>query len=302
MNRSGTPVSTGTPAAEFDVDVPLVAGLLADQHPDLAHLPLQSVDAGWDNAILRLGDELSVRLPRRSAAAPLIVHEQTWLPRIAGRLTLPVPVPYRTGEPGRGYPWRWSVVPWLSGTAADLHEPDASQARVFGAFLRSLHVAAPAGAPANPLRGVPLADRANSLEERMRRLSRSTGLIVPEIERMLSDAIAAPIDIAPTWIHGDLHSRNVLVECGVITGVIDWGDMAAGDPATDLASVWMLFADPSARRNALESYGELSGPTLRRARGWAVFFGLVLLDAGLINDPRLAAIGERALRRVAEGE
>src|SRR5215510_12607026 len=111
MDVRGASPSIGTPVAEFEIDRAFVAGLLADQHPDLAHMPLRVVDGGWDNVMFRLGDHLSVRLPRRTAAAALIAHEQTWLPRLAAQLALPVPVPYRLGTPARGYPWRWSVLP-----------------------------------------------------------------------------------------------------------------------------------------------------------------------------------------------
>src|SRR5262245_14954984 len=91
--------SHGTPVAEFEIDCGFVAKLIADQHPDLAHLPLSSIDSGWDNAMFRLGNQLAVRLPRRAAAADLIVHEQLWLPCLANRLLLPVPAVYRIGTP-----------------------------------------------------------------------------------------------------------------------------------------------------------------------------------------------------------
>lgn len=292
--------SIGTPAAELEIDTTLVAGLLAEQHPGLAHLTLQAVEAGWDNALFRLGEHMAVRLPRRAVAAPLIVHEQRWLPRLAEQLTLPVPAPTHVGIPARGYPWHWSVVPWLKGMAADQHEPDAAQARPLAAFLRSLHVPAPADAPANPVRGVPLQQRATIVEARMHQLASTTSLITPQLWQLWQAAVQAPLDVPPTWLHGDLHPRNVLVEHGSITGIIDWGDMTAGDPATDLASIWMLFADPDARRQALTAYGDLSEATLQRARGWAVLFGTVLLESGLIDNPRNAVIGSRTLQRVAE--
>jgi aminoglycoside phosphotransferase (APT) family kinase protein len=91
-----------------------------------------------------------------------------------------------------------------------------------------------------------------------------------------------------------------LVENGVITGIIDWGDITSGDPATDLASIWMLFAEPHAWHDALAAYAQPSEATLHRAKGWAVLFGIVLLDSGLADQPRNAAIGERILRRVAQ--
>ncbi len=292
--------ASGTPTAEFALDAPFVAGLLADQHPDLAHLPLREVDAGWDNAMFRLGDELAVRLPRRAAAATLIEHEQTWLPQLANQLSLPVPVPYRVGTPAGGYPWRWSIVPWLQGKPADQSAPAAAQAEQFAAFLGSLHRPAPANAPTNTLRGVPLRQRAAAVEERMQRLEAKTSLLTPHIRQIWDTALQAPLDGSATWLHGDLHPRNVLVENGIITSIIDWGDMTSGDRATDLAAIWMLFESASARRDALAAYPQLSEATLQRAKGWAVFFGVMLLDSGLIDNPRNAAIGEQTLRRVAE--
>ena len=62
----------------------------------------------------------------------------------------------------------------------------------------------------------------------------------------------------------------------------------------------MLFSDAQARRDALEACGDLSEPTLQRAKGWAILFGVLLLDTGLIDNPRHAMIGERILRRMAE--
>src|SRR5581483_1934718 len=174
-----------------------------------------------DNAMFRLGDRWAVRVPRRAVAADLIAHEQAWLPRLAARLTLPIPVPYRAGAPGRGYPWRWSVVPWIDGVAADQCPPLASQAEPFAAFLRSLHGPAPADAPTNRFRGVPLRARAAALAERMQRLASRTSLITPRIRDIGRTALDAPLDLAPTWVHGDLHSRNVLVANGAIAGVID---------------------------------------------------------------------------------
>jgi aminoglycoside phosphotransferase (APT) family kinase protein len=300
MTAGGASPSHGTPVAEYQIECALVAKLVADQHPDLAHLPLRAIDAGWDNAMFRLGDHLAVRLPRRAAAANLIVHEQRWLPSLAERLSLPVPTLYRFGMPAYDYPWQWSIVRWLPGEAADQSEPRSSEAKRWGAFLRSLHVPAPADAPANPVRGVPLRQRDPAVEARMRRLNVTTSSFTEQIRHIWHAALDAPIDVPLTWLHGDLHPRNVLVETGVITGVIDWGDITSGDPATDLASIWMIFDEPLAWQDALATYGQLSDVTLNRAKGWAVLFGIVFLDSGLVDQPRNAVIGERTLRRVVQ--
>ena len=299
MSSEKTLSAIGTPISEVEIDASLVYRLLAEQHPDLVHLPLYWVGAGWDNVMFRLGDHLSVRLPRRKVAAALIEHEQTWLPQLPS-FSIPLPIPYRLGKPGHGYPWRWSVLPWLTGVTADQQEPDTNQAQRFATFLRSLHVPASCNAPSNPFRGVPLHQRAAFVEERMQRLEQKTKLITSEIKHVWNQALNAPIDVEPTWIHGDLHPCNVLVEAGVITGIIDWGDMTAGDRATDLAAIWLLFSDQEARQKVIATYASASKATLQRAKGWAVFFGIVLLDTGLIDNPRFAVIGERTLRRIAE--
>jgi aminoglycoside phosphotransferase (APT) family kinase protein len=291
----------GTPKAEVKIDVPLVYSLLAEQHPDLKHLSIAPVDFGWDNAIFRLGDRLLIRLPRRQIAAQLIANEQTWLPLLAECLTIPVPTPYRLGKPGQGYPWPWSILPWLPGVTADLQQPNSDRAKHFALFLRSLHQPAPLNAPPNPFRGVPLTQRAAAVEERMYRLE-TKNLISPKLKDIWQEALNAPIDVESTWLHGDLHPRNILVENGDISGIIDWGDMTSGDIATDLASLWMLFSNQNARQQAIAEYGNISEATLHRAKGWAILFGVVLLDTGIIDNPSHALIGERILHCVEEGD
>ncbi|MCC3406589.1 MAG: aminoglycoside phosphotransferase family protein [Microcoleus sp. PH2017_10_PVI_O_A] len=300
MELEAKPSSIGTPISEVEIDAALVYRLLENQHPDLKHLSVHLVDSGWDNAMFRLGDELSVRLPRRKIAASLLENEQTWLPLLADRLSIPVPTPCRVGKPAGGYPWRWSVLPWLPGVTADRQEPHANQAKRFASFLRSLHVPAPFNAPSNAFRGVPLPSRAASVEERMQRLKAKNNPIYLSIENAWNVALNAPVDVEATWLHGDLHPRNVLVKNGAIAGIIDWGDMTSGDIATDLAAIWMLFGDRNARQLAIAEYANISEATLQRAKGWAVLFGVVLLDTGLVDNPRNVLIGEKILRRVSE--
>jgi aminoglycoside phosphotransferase (APT) family kinase protein len=125
--------------------------------------------------------------------------------------------------------------------------------------------------------------------------------LIPEsARRAWDDALTTPIDTAPVWLHGDLHPMNVLSKNGRLSAVIDWGDICAGDAATDLACVWALLPDPAMRRAALSAYGGISDQTFVRARGWAIYFGVVHLDSGLINSPQHARIGETIMRRVAE--
>jgi len=225
-----------SPAAEISVDEPVLLALLSDQHPDLAHLPLAEHDAGWDNTLWRLGDDLLIRLPRRRVAARLTRNEQRWLPALAAQLPLPVPVPLRVGRPSEAFPWPWSVVPWLQGIPGDRARLTATEesARRLGRFLRALHHEAPVEAPQNPYRGIALIDRTPAFETLLAELG--PGIDQLATRRVWDRALGAgPWRGLPVWLHGDLHPANVLVDHGTLSAVIDFGDVCAGDPATDLA-------------------------------------------------------------------
>lgn len=272
------------PPMEVSIDEPLVRSLLVEQHPDLAQLPLVHVDAGWDNALWRLGEELAVRMPRRMTAAWLTEKELQWLPHVASTLPLPVPVALRVGAPGSSYPWPWAVVPWLGGKPGDRAPiTDPASAVVLAQFLRALHVPAPSGAPFNPFRGsVPLSDWSDEFE---RLLNDVSDLV--EIDRIRSvweDATSATAWSGPAlWLHADLHPANVMVSAGALTGVVDFGDMCAGDPASDVAAGWTLLPAPMLP-TFLEAYGDIDEAMFRRSRGWALRCGMSLIAIGLAGQ------------------
>jgi aminoglycoside phosphotransferase (APT) family kinase protein len=290
------------PADEVDVSPDLVRRLLAAQQPDLAHLPIEVMANGWDNLVCRLGAELVVRLPRRAVAAELITHEQRWLPVLAPRLPLPVPAPVRAGRAALGYPWPWSVVPFLPGQVAAQDPPaDPGDAAVsLGRFLGALHAPAAAGAPANPNRGIPLADRRATDMQNVRALG---GLVDRRAVLRVSEAAAATPRWhgLPVWLHGDFHPANILVHRGRISGVIDFGDVTSGDPATDLSVAWMFL--PAGCHDAFRAaYRTASGypdsdDTWVRARGWALALSLAIL-AHSADNPLMAEIGHRTIGAV----
>lgn len=287
------------PVAEHPIDAALVQALLADQHPDLAGLPLAEVACGWDNVIYRLGSAWSVRLPRRALAVAFTRNEQRWLPRLAEALPLPVPAPARLGGPGRGYPWPWSVCPWFDGeTAADAPLDLSRAARDLGAFVAALAQPAPPDAPTNPYRGGPLAERSPMLEERLSALGPDVDAAA--VRKVWRDALDAPaFSDPPRWIHGDLHPANLVVRDGRLAAVLDFGDLAGGDPATDLAVAWMLFpaeAEP-ARTAFRRAAGGADGATWRRARGWALSHAIACL-AGSADNPRMHRVGAATLEAV----
>jgi aminoglycoside phosphotransferase (APT) family kinase protein len=284
------------PAAEIEVTLDLVRGLLTEQRPDLAPRHLEPVASGWDNEIVRLGDDLVVRLPRRAASAALLANEARWLPALAPRLPLPVPTPLHVGAPSEklGYPWAWTIVPWLPGVPAErvAFADPVDAAWQLGRFQAAIHRPAPADAPANPYRGVPLEQRADRLHAGLDELGSAVDR--DAVLGLWSDLVAtSPWSRPPVWLHGDVHPLNVLVVDGRISAVIDFGDVTSGDPASDLAGAWTMFDAPArcVFREAAGEHVEIDDDTWRRARGWALALGVAMANGG--SD--VAAFGRRAL-------
>lgn len=288
----------------YDVDEAFVRSLLTEQHPDLAQREIRAVAGGWDNQLWRLGADLAVRIPRTPRAPALLRTEQRWLPVLAPGLPLPTPVPVRIGEPSRLFPHTWHVTRWVPGHPAD-REPvdDLASAGHLGEFLRALHRQAPDNAPANRNRGVPLAAIAPDFDACFE--AGAPADLADGLRAVWSDALAAASwDGAPRWLHADLHPANVVVTDGTLTGVIDFGEMCAGDPATDVSAAWLLL--PSGSVPAfVAAYGPIDQDTMRRARGWAVLRGLNLVAIGRqweLNQPggkrTWGPAGRAALERV----
>lgn len=225
-----------------------------------------------------LGEELAVRLPRTERAPALLETEQTWLPMLAERLPLPTPTPVRIGKPSRLFEHTWTIARWVEGEPADRAPITRIEAaEILAAFLRALHRPAPAEAPVNTSRGIPLAG-VNQVDEWFEGIADYAD--ADAARDVWQKAVTAPAwQGAPLWLHADLHPANVVVRDGMLAGVIDFGDMCSGDPATDLSAAWILLPAGAASR-FFDAYEQADEPTITRARGWAVLRALNLIGIG----------------------
>jgi aminoglycoside phosphotransferase (APT) family kinase protein len=251
-------------ADELHIDETLVRRLLTDQFPRWAGLPLLEIEQrGTENAIFRLGDELSVRLARRDGPTTAGGKESDWLPRLAPELPFEIPIPVAQGRPNEGYPWYWDIHTWVRGDTVPVEQIDTDRAaRDLAGLVGALQEVSPAGAPKG--RGIPLADRDREARYWLAKFG-DDGTLTAEWERALA---ATPWGGPPVWHHGDLDARNWLVRDGRINGVIDWGSMGVGDPACDVMVAWKLhsFTARDAFRDALP----IDDATWERARGWVL--------------------------------
>ncbi|MFC7219672.1 aminoglycoside phosphotransferase family protein [Streptomyces polyrhachis] len=305
--------------AETEITADLVRDLLQEQHPDLAGLAIREVAGGWGNHMWRLGDELAVRMQRMDPTPELQLKERRWLPVLAPRLPLPVPTPVRFGEPSERFPKHWTVMTWVPGEPLDHGSISRGShaADTLAAFLRALHVQAPAEAPIATDRGAHPRNCTDGFENLLQAVAPDDTAVadtaldvraVRAVRVVWDDAVAAGAwEGPPVWVHGDLHPANVVVADGTLSGVIDFGDMFAGDPAWDLAAAWVLLPAGTASR-FFDTYGRADEASIRRARGLAAMKSLFLMLMGQNGDqglpggkPHWGPAGRTALDRVLKG-
>lgn len=273
----------------FPADAALVRRLIRAQFPQWADLPIRRVDnEGWDNQTFHLGTQMSVRLPSAAPYALAVDKEHRWLPVLAPRLPVSVPIPLAKGEPDSDYPHHWSVYRWLPGepagsdNIADMSRFAIGLAEFLIALQRVDAASGPGPGEHNWYRGGPLRTYDRDVRQA---LSRLDGRLETDLVRdVWRCALEASWDGVPVWFHGDVAQGNLLVQDGALAAVIDFGTCGVGDPACDLAIAWTLFRDES--RHAFRRTIAPDSGTWARGRGWALWKALVGF-AGAIdaNEP-----------------
>ncbi len=289
---------------EIDIDETLARGLVREQFPKWADLPMRRIaSTGTDHAIYRLGADKALRLPRYPGPGLQAVVEAKWLPRLAPLLPLAVPIPLGTGVPSQGYPWHWSVHPWFDGESASpkrIADPRqaADDLGRFVVAMRNVDL------PGGPTPGPDSSGRGTPLSRRDSEVRGAIAALGDEIESAPAltaweHALGAPPWTGPAvWLHGDLHEGNLIARQGRLTAVIDFGTLAMGDPACDVMTAWLYLPDEA--RETFRNVVAADDATWARARGWALSVALIALPYYRSTNPRFADVVRRVIRRVLE--
>jgi len=276
------------------VDASLARSLIDSQFPALRGIGLERVGSGWDHVVWRCGETL-FRFPHQAESLDLARRSVQALGHLSTRLPLLIPTPTHQGVPEAGYPGHFVGYRWLEGALpAQLPLTEADRRRAtpkLAAFLRTLHGIA---LPEARAWGVPLEDDKGSMVERTEYArKRARQLADTRWAQLGADALAVmeqpppeASDSAFRLVHGDLHSGQVLFDTShTITAVIDWDELAIGDPAFDLIMVYS-FVPPMAREDFWHRYGDRTAAA--RARHLALSYGLAILVQALhTEDPVL---------------
>lgn len=267
------------------IDASLVRRLVNAQFPQWVDLPIRPVvHGGWDNRTFHLGEQMLVRLPSAQRYASQVEREQRWLPKLAPKLPVEIPEPLAMGEPAFGYPWQWSVYRWIEGQP--LHEVRGvnlvTLAQDLAMFLSALQAI---DATDGPQSGQHSFYRGGSLSIYTAETRSAVEALGDRVDAYLAmqvwdRAMQSSWDRPPVWVHGDVAARNLLVQAGRLTGVIDFGQLSVGDPACDLVMAWTLFDQEA--RNTFRDALKLDSAIWARGRGWALWKALIVA-AGQTN-------------------
>ena len=264
--------------AESVVDEALARQLIREQFAPVGERSVELVAAGWDYTVHRVDGKWAFRFPRREIVLEPMRRELAALSRLPP--SLPVPAPAYRGEPSPRFPWPFWGALWLPGveagaaSEAERHE----LAPQLGRLLRDLHAADVPGLPVDVVRRADMGFRVPRTREEL--VAAAELWTAPAaVADLLDRAERLPPAVPSATCHGDLDFRQVLVQGGRLTGIVDWIDVCRSDPGIDLLLVY-AFLPAEARDGFFAEYGDVGEGSLIRARVLALFLSATLARYG----------------------
>ncbi len=264
-----------TPERELSTDE--AAALIRSQFPEIPCAKIAPLGEGWDFFLFVVDDEYAFRFPKKAIVDQCVQRELLLLDRLPEDLPIAVPRPLFRGKPGDGYPWHFWGYRMLRGEPLPyVRVPEIQRlqiARRLGEFLGILHDIDGEGLPLSPWNDEDDGDTPWHVE--LRALLEASREVYPAaLFTRCTEYLSSPDRVPPHYtgerkqVHADLLADHILVDPAsfLLTGIIDWGDATAGDPAGDFVGIWMWGAD-AALEAALSTYGgELDDGARRRIR------------------------------------
>ena len=292
--------------AEWDMTEQKAFALISGQFPQLASKPVRKLGYGWDNSVFLVGEEYAFRFPRRKVAVPLLNMEAKVLPLLEPYVPIPYPKPLFIGAGEGDYPAPFLGYRYLQGHSPMglRDERRVRSAAELARFLRMLHSfpvekAEEYGVQQDHRNLTDILQRKRKMDDYLSKVSaylneEEDGKIRDYLDRLTVDRV----EPKHVFLHGDLHFKNILVDAsGLVSGIIDWGDMNIGHPGGDL-SIGYSFLPPHARSDFFDQYGGADEETRILARFVAVFIPmLILMQAIDEGDARVAAEAKATIMR-----
>jgi aminoglycoside phosphotransferase (APT) family kinase protein len=258
------------------ITLELAKKLISTQFPEYAHLSVSDVEQqGHDNRTYRIGEDMLIRMPTAESYALKVPKEQELLPKLDKHLSIAIPTPIKMGWPSADYPYPFSIYKWLEGRSANHVQLDDGLlegiALQLATFLKELHSISDVNGPGPGQHNWWRGDHVSIYDKGVREQIANLEYIIDSDSalELWERACATKWNKAPIWIHGDFAVGNILIKDNKLSGVIDFGGTAMGDPACDLVIAWTYLRGKA--REIFISTMDLDEDTWLRTRAWVLW-------------------------------
>ena len=238
------------------LSVERAAAIVAAEFPALAPIRAAYLGEGCDSVAFVVNGKLVFRFPKRADVADQLLREVELLPDVQRHVPVPIPVYSHVGRPSERFPHPFGAYSMLPGVPAIQWEPASlpleATATALAGVLSGLHRwdrtdAARLGIPPLDIDDLIEEVRADALDD----FAFLTQLAPDRpLERWRTFVADAPEpshgDRPASVIHADLAAEHVLFDrtTGTVTGIIDWSELAVGDPSIDFSGIFHWGGEP----------------------------------------------------------
>lgn len=254
---------TGAPSwgTDRELDVGLACAALGEAFPELDTAALQPLGSGWDFDTFGIGLRWVARFPRRAEVAERIDTEVEVLPHVGTALKplgIEVPELHAVGHAPGTFPYPFLVQRRIWGIPLESVGPSRFAIRLaahLGEALAAVHALRPAS-ELEQAQG----DEAEWLAHASEALSAISAEVKDRIPKAI-DWIESGAEIPPPYtgparlLHNDLSPNHIRVaRTGLgLLGLLDWSDVAVGDPARDFALLYS-WGGPAVLEDMMRAY------------------------------------------------
>ncbi len=244
-----------------ELDLEGARSALEEAFPDLESGDVQALGSGWDFDTFGIDLQWVARFPRRAEVVPAMETEYHMMPTLATELAplgIEVPQVYGIGGPTATFPYPFLVQRRLWGLSLDSVGPSRFAIRLaphLGQALSVVHSLVP---PSGMQRAQ--GDEDKWLAETVAAVAELSPALRSRVPRAIEwieghPALPPPYPGPPRLLHNDLspgHVRVARTGLGVL-GILDWSDVASGDPARDFAILYS-WGGPDVLKHMLPGY------------------------------------------------
>lgn len=279
----------------MEIETQTIYDIISQQFPHFSHLKIRKVTkSGHDNRTFHLGNEFSLRFPSAFEYSTQVIKEHTFCNRLQKMISFQITSPIELGKPSELFPYHFSINRWIDGESINSSNVSdkVKLARDCAKFLLELKQCDTSNGiepgAHNFYRG---GDLSVYHDETIHAINQCSEFNQEQCLDIWNEGLNAKHNGPNTWIHGDFEKDNILVKNGELCAIIDFGNIAVGDPACDYVMAWTYF-DKASRKVFIEDLNLDSG-TIQRAKAWALWKALITL-----NDPKRKDIARYTLNEL----